>query len=166
MRQLRGSSHGRSFSLSFLIATMFAANISAAAAQTIRVPSYAYKANETGRFAMVKDTTVSTGCLLFLPTLRCLDFDQDQILAFFNEDKPLAYINQVKSIYNGASSSATVSADIGTLTFGSGWQLTLGTNIQAGPSGSTAVASGAVPTLSATAAAQATQNLLYGGTIS
>jgi len=87
------------------------------------------------------------------------------ILDFFNVDKSFSFINQVKSIYNGASSSATVSADIGTLTFDSGWQLNLGTNVQAGSLGTTVVSNGSTPTLSSTAAAQATQNMLYGGTI-
>jgi hypothetical protein len=87
------------------------------------------------------------------------------INSFFNTDGKLSFINQVKSIYNGASNSATVSADLASLNFSAGWQVTLGTNIQAGASSPTAVSAGTVPTLSATSAGQATQNMLYGGTI-
>ena len=87
------------------------------------------------------------------------------INSFFDTDGKLSYINQIKSIYNGASNSATVSADLASLNFSTGWQVTLGTNIQAGASSPTTVSSGTVPTLSATSAAQATQNMLYGGTI-
>lgn len=87
------------------------------------------------------------------------------INSFFNTDGKLSFINQIKSIYNGASNSATVSADLASLNFSAGWEATLGTNIQAGASSPTAVSTGTVPTLSATSAAQATQNMLYGGTI-
>ncbi len=87
------------------------------------------------------------------------------INSFFNTDGKLSFINQIKSIYNGASNSATVSADLASLNFSAGWQVTLGTNIQAGASSPTAVSTGTIPTLSATSAAQATQNMLYGGTI-
>lgn len=142
-----------------------------AGAQSVRIPTYTYQASlkPNGPFAaaLTSDNLITGKAkCLFFPTLRCLYGDDQQILAFFSQDKPFSFINQVKSIYNGASSSATVSADIGTLTFGSGWQLTVGTNIQAGPSGATAVNRGSLPTLSSAAAAQATQNLLYGGTIS
>jgi hypothetical protein len=87
------------------------------------------------------------------------------INTFFNTDGALSFFNQIKSIYNGASSSATVSADLASLNFPAGWQVTVGTNIQAGASSPAVVSSGAIPTLSATSAAQATQNMLYGGTI-
>jgi hypothetical protein len=87
------------------------------------------------------------------------------INSFYNTDGKLSFINQIKSIYNGASNSATVSADLASLNFAAGWQVTVGTNIQAGASSPTAVSNGTVPTLSATSAAQATQNMLYGGTI-
>jgi hypothetical protein len=89
----------------------------------------------------------------------------DNINAFYGTAAPLSYFNQIKSIYNGASSSATVSADLASLNFSNGMQMTAGTNIQAGASNATTVSSGAVPTLSASGAAQATQNMLYGGTV-
>lgn len=89
----------------------------------------------------------------------------DNLNAFFNTNGTLSWANQIKSIYNGASSSATVSADLATLNFTNGMQLIAGTNIQAGSTSPTPVSTGTVPTLSATSAAQATQNMLYGGTI-
>lgn len=87
------------------------------------------------------------------------------INSFFGTDGKLSFMDQIKSIYNGGSNSATVSADLASLNFSTGWQVTLGTNIQAGASSPTAVSTGIVPTLSSTSAGQATQNLLYGGTI-
>jgi len=87
------------------------------------------------------------------------------INTFFGTAGKLSYINQIKSIYNGASNSATVSADLASLNFADGWQVTAGTNIQAGSSSPAAVSTGTIPTLSATSAGQATQNILYGGTI-
>lgn len=133
--------------------------------QTVRVPTYTH--SHTTGAVWLMDLKESCS-LLFLPTLRCMgtvDQKNQNILNFFNVDGTFSYINQIKSIYNGASSSATVSADIGTLTFGSGWQLSVGTNIQAGSTNAPSVAPGTVPTLSSTAAAQVTQNMLYGGTI-
>jgi hypothetical protein len=94
------------------------------------------------------------------PTVR-----QADINTFFNTAGTLSYLNQIKSIYNGASSSATVSADLASLNFTNGMQVTVGTNIQAGSSNAATVSTGTVPTLSATSAGQATQNILYGGTI-
>lgn len=76
----------------------------------------------------------------------------------------ISFFDQIKSIYNQASSSSTISADLTSLNFSSGWQMTAGTNVQAGSSGSTTtVTSGAIPTLSANGAAQAAQNMIYGG---
>jgi hypothetical protein len=89
-----------------------------------------------------------------------------QVNAFFTTNSSLSYFNQVKSIYNGASGSATVSADIATLNFLSGMQFTATTNIQAGPSNAPPQTpnTGWLATLSSTEAAQAAQNMLYGGT--
>ena len=84
---------------------------------------------------------------------------------FWGTSSGFVFFNQIKSIYNGASNSATVSADIGTLNFPFGMQLNIGSNIQAGSAPATAVSTGTVPTLSPSAAAQAAQNMLYGGTI-
>ena len=86
------------------------------------------------------------------------------INAFWQTNGSFTFLGQVKSIYNGASGSATVSADLGTLNFGNGMQVTVTTNAQAGPSGVTAVSTGTVPTLSSNGAGQATQNMLFGGT--
>jgi hypothetical protein len=87
------------------------------------------------------------------------------INSFWQTNGSFVFFNQIKSIYNEASNSATVSADLGTLNFPIGMQLNIGTNIQAGSVPPTPVSTGTVPTLSPTAAAQAIQNMLYGGTI-
>jgi hypothetical protein len=84
---------------------------------------------------------------------------------FYRTYNSISFLNQIKSIYNGSSASATVSADLTTLNFTSGIQVNVATNIQAGSSGPTSVGSGVVPTLSGNAAGQATQNMLYGGTL-
>src|SRR5260370_32029593 len=93
------------------------------------------------------------------------DVKDQAINDFFGTAHKLSYFDQIKSIYNGASSSATVSADLASLNFTNGMQVNVGTNIQAGSTGVTAVSSGTIPTLSATSAGQATQNMLYGGTV-
>jgi hypothetical protein len=87
------------------------------------------------------------------------------INTFWQTNGSFVFFNQIKSIYNQASNSVTVSADMGTLNFPIGMQLNIGTNIQAGSVPPTPVSTGTVPTLSPTAAAQAAQNMLYGGTI-
>jgi hypothetical protein len=87
------------------------------------------------------------------------------INTFWGTYSGFVFFNQVKSIYNGASNSETVSADIGTLNFPVGLQVNLGTNIQTGSVQPTAVSTGTTPTLSPSAAAQAAQTMLYGGTI-
>jgi hypothetical protein len=86
------------------------------------------------------------------------------INAFYQTNGPYSFFSQIKSIYNQASGSATVSADLASLNFGNGMQVTVTTNVQAGSSSATTPTSGTVPTLSANGAGQATQNLLYGGT--
>jgi hypothetical protein len=53
----------------------------------------------------------------------------------------------------------------GKLNFLAGMQWTVTTNAQVGTSSPTAVGSGTVPTLSSTSAAQAAQNMLWGGTV-
>jgi hypothetical protein len=90
---------------------------------------------------------------------------------FYSTNSQFSYFNQFQSIYNAASGATTLNAQLGTLNFANGMQLTVGTNPQVGASnansaapGSTSTAS-AIPTLSATAAAQAAQNVQNGGTI-
>jgi len=115
----------------------------------------------------IKTATSRHTCDLFPTRPRCVDYGTDEqanINAFFQTNGPITYFNQVKSIYNGASGSATVSADLVTLNFGAGMQVTATTNVQAGSSGASNVSSGTVPTLSANGAGQAVQNMLYGGT--
>lgn len=83
---------------------------------------------------------------------------------FYNTSGAFSYFNQIKSIYNSASSAATVSADLATLNFHSGLQVIGTTNVQVGATSPTPVSSGTLPTLAATDAGKATQDMLSGGT--
>lgn len=106
-------------------------------------------------------------CWLFPTRPGCMNFGSDidaNINTFYSTDGTFSYFDQIKSIYNGASGAATVSADLATLNFRTGMQVTVGTNVQAGSAGTTTVSSGTIPTLSGNGAGQATQNMLYGGT--
>jgi hypothetical protein len=137
-------------------------------AQTIRVPFGAPIPRLDSHKAERPKKPDKKYCWLAPTRAACMDFGagrDENINAFYGTNSSLSYFNQIKSIYNGASSSATVSADLTTLNFSNGMQVTAGTNIQAGSSGTPAVNSGALPTLSSTAAGQATQNMLYGGTV-
>jgi hypothetical protein len=93
------------------------------------------------------------------------------INCFYSTDGLSSYFNQLQSIYNSASGSTTVNAQIGSLNFLNGMQVTVGTNPQIAPSNTTSTTPttgaivGGVPTLSSTAASQAAQNVLYGGTL-
>jgi len=91
--------------------------------------------------------------------------DPISLPTFFGANSSVSPLTQVGSAYNGASSSATVSANLVSLIIPGGWQAIVSTNIQAGSSGETNVKEGTIPTLAASAAGQATQNMLYGGTI-
>lgn len=138
--------------------------------------SYSYRvraadtSNNTSGFSNTASMTTASSswnCDLFPVRHRCVDYGadtQDNINAFYQTNGQLSYFNQVKSIYNGASGAATVSADLATLNFGDGMQVTATTNVQAGSTGTTTVGTGTIPTLSANGAGQATQNMLYGGT--
>jgi hypothetical protein len=165
-----------SFCLRILF-TMLAISISQLHGQTIRVPVHAPPTQETpqvgageGESSSAKKPTQKS--CWWLPTATwlkshasCVGQDKTTYINnFFSTEKNLSYFNQIKSIYNRASSSATVSADLATLNFSNGMQMTAGTNVQAGPSNSTS-STGTIPTLSSTSAAQSTQNMLYGGTI-
>jgi len=90
------------------------------------------------------------------------------INCYYSTTGTVSYFNQFQSIYNAASGSATISADIASLNFPDGTQWTLGSNIQAGSGGTpaaTVTVNAPVPTLPAASAAQAVQNMLYGGTV-
>ncbi len=93
----------------------------------------------------------------------------DQVNGFFSTESGVSYFTQIKSIYNSASTAAIISADIATLNFQKGMQLTASTNITAGSStsqsSSTNPAAGGLPTLTSAGAAQAAQNMLNGGTL-
>ena len=86
------------------------------------------------------------------------------INAFYRTSGPYSFFNQINSTYNQGSSAATISTDLATLNFPDGMQVTVATNPQAGSSGATTPSSGTTPTLTANGAAQATQNILHGGT--
>jgi hypothetical protein len=139
------------------------------AQQTIGVPSRA--ASEPR--SLEKRSLAAVGnppkhCWLAPTRGVCMEYGGDKnanINTFFGTAGNYSFFNQVKSIYNGASSSATVSANLASLNFSNGMQVIAGTNVQAGSSGPNTVSSGTVPTLSATSAGQATQNMLYGGTV-
>jgi hypothetical protein len=110
--------------------------------------------------------TVQFTCLLIPTRGWCMNFGNGKdanINTFYQTTGSYTFFGQIKSIYNGASGSATISADLGTLNFRNGMQVTLTTNAQAGSSGATPVTSSATPTLSSNGAGQATQNMLFGG---
>lgn len=109
-------------------------------------------------------TSKNTQCWLLPMKSECIP-NSDSLNQFFGVADQISFLHQVKSIYNGVSGSDTVSADIVTLYFPVGFEISAGTNIQAGSGSSSAVSSGTTPTLSSSSAAQATQNLLYGGTV-
>jgi hypothetical protein len=114
------------------------------------------------------------GCQFFPTRETCLvwgagsDPKSEQINnlnSFFNTNGQLSFINQVKATYNAAAGSTNLSVDLAKLNFLAGMQWTVTTNAQVGTSSPTAVGSGTVPTLSSTSAAQAAQNMLWGGTV-
>jgi hypothetical protein len=89
---------------------------------------------------------------------------------YYSTNTTFSYFTQFQSIYNAASGATTLNAQVGALNFSNGMQLTIATNPQVGAANSNnttpaATATVAVPTLSATSAAQAAQNVLNGGTI-
>ena len=111
-----------------------------------------------------------TGISISLANLLYKDFGDPLkklvINCFYQTNGLASYLNQFQSIYNAASGATTVNAALGSLNFVNGMQVTVGTNPQVGPSGSTSGSPvSGVPTLAATAAAQAAQNVLSNGTI-
>jgi hypothetical protein len=127
------------------------------------------KQSKQCNITVLPQPTSNLNCRLFpVSTIECVGYGPAKnvnINNFWGTNGGFVFFNQVKSIYNGASNSATVSADIGTLNFPFGMQLNIGSNVQAGSAPPTAVSTGTVPTLSPSAAAQAAQNMLYGGTL-
>ena len=111
------------------------------------------------------DTAEETVCWL-APASHCYT-GGDKIAginSYYGMDQGYSFIDQVKSIYNSSSQTANISADLATLNFVPGIQVTFGTNAQVGVTTPTAVAAGATATLTPTSAAQATQDMLTGGT--
>jgi hypothetical protein len=98
---------------------------------------------------------------------------------FYSTNGLFSDFNQFQSIYNAASGSTTINAQLGSLNFTNGMQITVGTNPQVGSSSSNsstaaaasqsfrsnAAAASSIPTLSAAATAQAAQNISNGGTV-
>lgn len=127
-----------------------------------------YQIGESSPSLALYAGTVHFTCLLIPTRPSCMAFGAGgkdvNINAFYQTNGSYTFFGQIKSIYNGASSSATISADLGTLNFDNGMQVTVSTNVQAGSAGATAVSSNMVPTLSSNGAGQATQNMLFGGT--
>jgi hypothetical protein len=111
----------------------------------------------------------SLSCAIFPTRSACMDYGEGlytNINNYFQTANSLSYFNQVKSVYNSASGSATASVDVATLNFDRGIQLTATTNAQLGSSGNGATGTGSnPPMLSAAGAGQAAQNLLFGGTV-
>ena len=87
----------------------------------------------------------------------------DVINCFYNTNSSLAFITQVKSVYSASSGSATISANVLSFNFSNGMQASLGTNFTAGPNANSA--STQPGTLSSTSAAQAAQNIFFGGNV-
>lgn len=88
---------------------------------------------------------------------------------YYSTNNSFSVFTQAQQIYNAASGASTVNAQLGSLNFSNGMQLTIATNPQIGSSNSSSTPTSTtpvvVPTLSAAAAAQAAQNILNGGTI-
>lgn len=87
---------------------------------------------------------------------------------YYNTNNLASYFNQFQSIYNAASGATTVNAQLGSLNFTNGMQVTVGTNPQISSTTSTpstSTSTTGVPTLSSANAAQAAQNMLSGGTM-
>lgn len=163
------------------VAAVAAATISYSPGQTIHVPFHATPGAEATTIEDARKAAASAGvqgkkkitrkdtCWLFPlvgPTCAGTTAQKrnDTINAFYDTAGQFSFLNQIKTIYNGASSSATVSADVASLNFSNAMQMTLATNVQAGSVAAATTSTGTVPTLSAAGAGQATQNMLYGGT--
>jgi hypothetical protein len=118
--------------------------------------------NLTGQTAVL--VSGNNDCWLFPIRKGCFS-GIDEVNSFFTMNSTASYFNQIKSIYNGASGATTLAADLATLNFPVGLQITAATNIQAGPANSAPPDMGTLPLLSATGAAQAAQNMLNGGNL-
>jgi hypothetical protein len=166
------------------VAAVVAATVNYSSGQSIRVPFHEQLGSEAKRLSDAKvekknakaagesapqGTTRRQGYCWLFPLLgqTCGGSTSDRdnnINRFYDTAGQFSFFNQIKAIYNSASTSATLSADIASLNFSNGMQFTAGTNVQAGPTAAATTSTGTEPTLSAAGAAQATQNVLYGGT--
>jgi hypothetical protein len=169
-----GGAGGDTWSITSGLASLTTLGLNMSASGVISgTPSVAGTASFT---AQVKDASGSTATAAYALTidagktekmgwLPTVGLDSTTEEKFFGVNGAVSPLTQIGSAYNGASSSATVSANLVSLIMPGGWQAVASTNVQAGSSGETSVAQGTIPTLAATAAGQATQNMLYGGTI-
>jgi hypothetical protein len=143
--------------------------VSLVAQSTIRVPYW--KLEEPRRVSAESKATKTKASDCFWLPLRTActgtgDGKIDYVNSFWNTGDKFSFFNQIKSDYNAASNGTTVAADLASLNFLFGPQLVAGTNVQAAPSApNTSSSNGGLPTLSASSAGQAAQNMLHGGTI-
>lgn len=156
-----------------VIVTLIAATTTYSAAQSIRVPFHTDKqlsseVRTTPRTKGDKITRKDTCWFFPLVGTTCAgaagDTRNANINKFYDTAGQFSYLSQIKSTYNGASSSDTISADMFSLNFSNAMQMTLATNLQAGSLG-TSTTTGGTPTLTTAGAGQAAQNMLYGGNI-
>jgi len=81
---------------------------------------------------LIVTTAPSSFACSLIPTRGgCMDFGGDKpgaINAFYQTSGPFSFFNQIKSVYNNASGSATVSADLATLNFSNGMQVATSTS--------------------------------------
>jgi hypothetical protein len=102
----------------------------------------------------------------------------DMTNAFWSQEKSFSYLNQTQFFYNTGSSSSTLKADVASMVFPGGTQLSLATNIPVGTSNSTPKSTAqqalsirpgstaaSTPSMTSAQAAQATQNLVDGGNL-
>lgn len=122
-------------------------------AQQIRVPQPGDMASQAAGAVLANAGLVPSHHCQWIPIRKNCLASIDQINGFYLTATSLSYFGQIKSIYNGASNAAMVSADIASLNFMNGMQITAGANVQAGSAAA-----------SSQRLAQAAQNMLYGGT--
>ena len=98
--------------------------------------------------------------------------------AFWSQEASLSYLNQTQYFFNTGSSSSTLKADVASMVFPGGTQLTLATNISVGTSNSTpksgaqtavfartGATAASPPSMTSDQATQAAQNLVDGGNL-
>jgi hypothetical protein len=144
------------------------------------------EAKKTGNFPSLPPGVSTEAAFLML---KYFDDPLRKLLVncFYTTNSLFSDFNQFQSIYNSAAGSTSLNVQIGSLNFINGIQFNFGTNPQVGASSSSsngstssttalrfsansnanpfATAASTIPTLSAASTAQATQNILNGGTV-